>query len=476
MATEPSSQSGRQPAGRLMVDRGQRLLLSLTMALPGAPLMAHDNVPASKPAGAVTLVNADIYPQSGPMLAGGRLRIADGKIVAIGGDEVSVADSEVIDLAGRRVYPGLLSANSVIGLSEIGAVRATVDLTEVGGNAANIRAEVAINPDSEYIPVARANGVLLALSRPGGPAGIVGTSVLLQLEGWTIDEMQVAAPLALHVVWPQAAPGWLPAEALERAAKARTEQLESLDLAFRQAHAYAQAVAQRPPDVADLRLAAMAPFIARERPVIFHADAAPAIEQALAFAARHRVVPIISGGLEAWRVTDALRAANAAVIVGGTHLLPLRRHDPVDAAYANPARLFEAGVRFAIAIPDDGFEAHTSNLRNLPYHAATAVANGLPHAEAMRAITLYPAQILGVAGRVGSLEVDKDATLFVADGDPLEVSTQVERAWIAGREIDLSSRQTRLYEKYRQRYRNAPGSAQPPQSPTSASEAAPAGR
>ncbi len=436
---------------RMRVRQSVGLLIALFATTLMTSAFAHENVPAANGASSLVFVNADLYPQSGAMISGGRLRMADGKIAAIGGDEVSTDGAKVVDLAGRRVYPGLLAGNSVLGLNEIEAVRASVDLREVGGNAANVRAEVAINADSEYIPVARANGVLLALSRPSGSVGIVGTSVLLQLEGWTIDDMQVDAPLALHVIWPQSPPPFLPAKALAAALKETEQQRGALDQAFNEAKAYTSAEAVKAAAVPDLRLAAMRPFLTGERPVMFHANTAPAIEEALAFAGKHGLRPIIAGGLEAWRVTDALRAANAPVIVSGTHLLPLRRFDAPDAAYANPGKLFAAGVRFAIAIPDDGFEAHTSNMRNLPYHAATAVANGLPADEAMRAITLYPAQILGVDKRVGSLEVGKDATLFVADGDPFEITTQVQRAWIAGREIDLRSRQTRLYEKYRQR-------------------------
>jgi len=454
MATDPMTPEAiHQPLlGGALAGCGAVFGATLAVLLASASAFAHDSRPGTPASGPVTIINATLHPQSGPSIERGRLRFADGRIEAIGGGEVATDGSEVIDAAGRHVYPAMLSANSVIGLNEIEAVRATVDLAEVGGNAANVRAEVAVNPDSEYIPVARANGVLLALSRPNGGAGIVGTSVLLQLDGWTIDDMQVDAPLALHLVWPEPPPSWLPAEVQEKARKAASEQLEAIDLAFRQAADYARAAALRAPEPPDLRLAAMAPFLAGERPVVFHADRAPAIEQALAFAAKHGLRPVIAGGLEAWRASDALRAADAAVLIGGTHVLPLRRHDAVDAVYANPARLHAAGVRFAIAIPDDDFEAHTSNLRNLPYHAATAVAHGLPRDEAMRAITLNPARILGVAGRVGSLEVGKDATLFISDGDPLEISSQVERAWIGGREVDLSSRQTRLYDKYRQRY------------------------
>ncbi len=426
----------------------RRACALLLVAFAG-PVAAYDNVPAPPQSRPVTLVGATLHPQDGPAIANGRLRFAGGRIEAIGGEEVSTAGSDVIELPGRHVYPGLIAANSQLGLSEIEAVRATVDTTEVGGQPANARAESAINPDSDYIPVARANGVLLALSRPGAGVGIAGTSVLLRLDGWTVEEMQVEAPLALHVVWPQPVPAWLPASAANAARKANLEAMVELERHFELARDYARSPA---PAVPDLRLAAMRPFVEGSRPVVFHVDRAPAILDALAFARRHGVRPIIGGGLEAWRVADALQAADVPVLVGGTHALPMRRQDPVDAAYANPARLHAAGVRFAIAVPDDGFEIYSSNLRNLPYHAATAAAHGLPRDEAMKAITLYPAQILGVADRVGALAVGREATLFVVDGDPLEITTQVYRAWIAGRDVDLRTHQTRLYDKFRQRY------------------------
>lgn len=411
---------------------------------------AHDNVPSPAQSQPVVITGATVHTVSGAALPGAAVRFEDGKLVAVGND-VSTDGAQVVDASGKHLYPGLISANSVLGLVEIGAVRATVDTTEVGLNAANVRAEVAVNPDSEVIPVTRSNGVLLALTAPqgNGVSVIAGTSALLQLEGWSWEEMTIAAPVALHVAWPSRfVPGGFDPEAVEAADKAAKEKLEGLEKAFEDAEAYAE---REPGDgTPDLALAAMQRFLGGKQAVFFHADDAQAIDDALDFAQRHALKPVIVGGSEAWRVTDRLRAEAVPVIIGGTHALPLRRADPVDAIYANAAKLHAAGVRFAIATPGDGFD--TSNLRNLPYQAASAVAYGLPREEALKAITLSPAQILGVADRVGSLEVGKDATLFLADGDPMDARTNVERAWIGGREIDLANRQTRLYEKYRRKY------------------------
>lgn len=426
-------------------------LRTLVLALSFCGLaQAHDNVPPPAQSQPVVIRGATVHTVSGAELPNAAVRFEGGKLVAVG-NEVSTDGAQIVEAAGKHLYPGLISANSVMGLVEIGAVRATVDTTEVGLNAANVRAEVAVNPDSEVIPVTRSNGVLLALTVPqaNGVSVIAGTSALLQLEGWSWEEMTIAAPVALHVAWPSRyVPAGFPAEAVEAAIKGAKEKREALEQAFEDARAYA--ARGDGAGTPDLRFAAMQRFLDGKHPVFFHADDAQAIDDALDFAKEHGLKAVIVGGNEAWRVADRLRADAVPVIVGGTHVLPLRRNDPVDAIYANAAKLAKAGVRFAIATPGDGFD--TSNLRNLPYQAASAVAYGLPHDEALKAITLYPAQILGVSDRVGSLEAGKDATLFLADGDPMDARTNVERAWIGGREIDLTNRQSRLYEKYRQKY------------------------
>lgn len=428
------------------------LVPALLALMASAPLAAQNVVttPGAKPERPVVLINADLYPVSRPRIENGRLRIEGGKISALGGAEVDTAGAEVIDLAGRRVYPGLIAANTVLGLVEVGAVRATVDQTEVAAIAPEVRAEVAVNPDSEHFPVTRANGVLSALSRPdpGSQSVLTGRSALLALDGWTWEAMTLKAPVAMHLVWPSPLePEGLPPAMLKEWRKGQDAKRAQLREALREARAYAAAPSPEPPD---LRWEAMRPLFSGELPLFIHADDAPAIDEALAFAREERLRIVIVGGLEAWRLAAQLKQDDVPVIVGGTQVLPLRRHDPVDAVFANPARLQEAGVRFAIASPGDAFS--TSNERNLPYQAASAVAHGLPQDEALKSITLYPAQILGVDDRLGSLEVGKDATLFVADGDPLEVTTQVLRAFIGGREVDLDNRHRRLHEKYQRKY------------------------
>ncbi len=431
-------------------------ILSLASALLfGAGAVHAQNVltRAGVDAGPVVITGATVHAIAQPARANARIRFEDGRITAIGGDDVSLDGARVVDATGKHVYPGFIVASSVTGLVEIGAVRATVDTAEVGAVNPNVRAEVAVNPDSELIPVTRAGGVLTAHVHPiAGQQGVVtGTSAVLALDGWTVEDMLVRAPVAMHVEWPSLLlPEFLPPAMIDATRKAQEEKRTALERAIADARAYAAARAGGQVRQPDLRWEAMLPVLERKLPMHVHANDIEAIEDALDFAARHDVDIVIVGGIEAWRVAPLLKARDIPVIVGGTHVLPLRRGDPYDAVYRNPARLAEAGVRYAIAGQGDVFTS--PNERNLPFHAASAVAHGLPYDEALKAITLYPAQLLGVADRLGSLEPGKDATLFIADGDALEMGTVIEAAWIGGRAVDLANRHRALYEKYRDKY------------------------
>lgn len=426
-------------------------LASFALLLP-LTAFAHDSRVAPA-ATTVVIDGATLETITNGRIENGRIRIEAGKIVAIGGDEVSLAEARVIDAHGKQVYPGFIAAHSVLGLVEVEAVRATVDQAEVGMNTANVRAEVAVNPDSDLIPVTRANGVLMALTVPqASPQSVItGRSALLRLDGWTWEDMTVRAPVGLHVVWPTLdLPPWLPKEVADTARKGIAEKRRALDLAFEQARAYGVAERAGKIDVPDLKLAAMQDALQGRSAVFIHANDVVSIGEALDFAERESLQVVIVGGQEAWRVADRLHRLQVGVIVTGTHRLPLRRYDALDSSYTAAVKLAEAGVPFVLSTPGDSFD--TTNLRNLPYQAATAVAFGLSRDEALKAITLYPAKLFGVADQYGSLEVGKQATLFIANGDPLEASTAVEAAFIDGREIDLSNRQTRLYEKYRAKY------------------------
>ncbi len=424
--------------------------LGVTVAIPS------DQTPAAKQAHPIALVGGTVHTVSGNDIQDATLLFDKGRIAAIGKHIVLPENVELIDVKGKHIYPGLISANTSLGLVEVAAVRSTRDYAEVGDINPNVRAEASFNPDSELLPVTRANGIALALSVPQG--GIIsGTSALMMLDGWTWEDMTFKTPVALHLNWP----GMfirrtdLSEKEVKKRVKNRDEKLAQIRNTFARARAYQQAKNAEsqegvPYHDTDLRWEAMLPVLSREIPVFVHANGIHEIQAAVDWALTENVLIAIVGGYDAWRVSALLKAHNIPVVVTGTHRTPRRRWENYDGPFALPGKLHEAGVLFCIATGGGGFgSAHE---RNLPYHSAMAAAYGLPEKEALKAVTLYPAQILGVADRLGSLEKGKDATLIVTDGDPLEIMTHVEMSFIQGRKIDLSSRHTQLYEKYKTKY------------------------
>jgi imidazolonepropionase-like amidohydrolase len=427
-------------------------------------LRASDEVPAPPQNHDVILFGGTVHPMTGePVQAD--VHFSKGKIVAIGKDLTGPSDAQRIDVTGKHVYPGFIDAATDIGLIEIGSIRATRDQSEVGQVNPNARAEVAVNPDSELIPVARANGVLLAVTGPEGGL-LSGTSALLQLDGWTWEDMTVKAPVAMELVWPNMASvrTWWQRESEREQLRQRDERLRQVKQVFDDARAYMKskqhASAANGTNGAahgavlashqnfDARWEAMIPLLQGKIPLAVGANEVQQIQSAVAFAQQEKVKLVIVGGADAPLCADLLKKYDVPVIVTGTQRLPQRRWSGYDDAYALPARLKELGIRYCIA----GTRS-ASYARNLPYQAGMAAAFGLDKDEALKSITLYPAQVLGVADRVGSLESGKDATLIVTTGDPLETPTQVEHAYIGGRKIELTSRHTRLWDKYKEKYR-----------------------
>lgn len=441
------------------------LVVATLGAAPFSSSLANDTVPPAPQSKPLLLTGATIHPVASTTIKNGRLLIIDGKI-----SDVLAADAPLdlpkgtvtVDLAGKHIYPGMIAANSVLGLTEIKAVRASVDMAEPGDLNPNARAQVSINPDSELIPVARANGVLATLTVPrsSGGALIAGSSALVQLDGWTWEDMTVQAPVGMHIYWPKlrTSSKWTsPSDekSLENLRKAYDGDVKKITTAFEHADAYAKAVAAKDfqPD-SDLRWQALVPVLKGDLPVFIHAQTVAQIRGALHFAHTMELPrPVIVGGADTWRVVDELKALKASVILSPVNALPTRRWEAYDTPYVAAKKLHDAGVAFCIA--NGAFDA--SNERNLPYQAGRAAAFGLPRDVALKSVTLFPARILGVEERLGSIEPGKEATFFVSNGDPLEVRTQVERVWIRGREVDLSSKHTQLFEKYQQKYRQLNG-------------------
>jgi imidazolonepropionase-like amidohydrolase len=406
-------------------------------------------VPAPPQSRDILLLGGTVHPVSGQPVQADIL-FSKGKIVAIGRDLATPGgDVERIDISGRHVYPGFIDAATDLGLTEIGSVRATRDQFEAGTINPNARAEVAVNPDSELIPVTRANGVLMAVTSPDGGV-ISGTSALIQLDGWTWEDMTIKAPLAMAMVWPSmtATRAWWQRESERDQLRQRDERLKQIQQVFTDARAYMVArQSDNRPDF-DARWEAMIPLLERKIPLAVSANEVQQIQSAVALAEQEKLRLIIVGGADAPQCADLLKKYDVPVIITGTQRLPQRRWAGYDEAFTLPQRLKEAGIRFCIA-----GSRSASYSRNLPYQAGMAVAFGLDREDAIKAITLYPAQILGVSERVGSLSPGMDATLIVTSGDPLETPTHVEQAYIQGRRIELTSRHTRLRDKYQEKYR-----------------------
>jgi imidazolonepropionase-like amidohydrolase len=399
--------------------------------------------------------DAIVHTVSGATITNGYVLVADGKIAGVW-DAPPATDAKQISLAGLHLYPGLIALNTDLGLAEIKGVRATVDVRESGEFTPDVFSWWAVNPDSELLPVARAGGITHFEPTPDGVV-VAGQSGLLTTAGWTTEEMVVRQSIGLHVYWPSTQLDTTPKErardpkqwkSLADQDKLRKEKLRQLEDFFAEARAYAQANAQTRDFQVVPAWEAMLPVVRGELPVTVHADEARQIRAAVGWAATNQIRMLLADARDAWQVADLLASHRVAVVFSHVFTLPPREEDGFDVQFRAAAILQRAGVKLTFSGGDG------SLAKNLPHAAAQAVAFGLPADEALRAITLNPAQLAGVADRLGSIEVGKEATLFATDGDILDVRAKVKRLWMNGQEVSLESRHTRHYEKYRQRPRS----------------------
>jgi len=408
-------------------------------------------VPAPPQDRPVIIDGATIHTMAGESIEAGVLVFEDGRITHVGTQvPPRLPDNALrIDGRGRHVYPGLIAAQTRLGLIETGAVEVTNDHDETGDVTPEVRAAVAINPDTDLIPVARANGILIAMTLPTGGT-VLGRSAVIRMDGWTWEDMCIDAEAGLVVNWPRVQPrlAWWITESREEQMTSIREDLDRINKLFDIAEAYVAATDADDTLETDLRFEAMRPVLSGEEPLMVWASTAPQIESAVAWATARGYDLVIVGGYGADEAMETLVEHDVPVIINGTLRLPNRRHDAYDRPFRLPAILEEAGVEYCIA---PGSSAGME--RNLNHHAGMAVQHGLSRASALRAITINAARILGIDDMYGSLERDKSATLILTDGDPLEITTTVERAWIDGRDLDLSSRHTQMYEKFLEKYR-----------------------
>ncbi len=410
------------------------------------------------PQGVFVIRNARIVTVSGADIENGALLIRNGKIEAVGTNVVTPANAEEINAQGLSVYPGMIDLGTSIGLIEVSSgAPGTVDTTEVGDMNPNAQAIVAVNPHSAYVNVARVNGVTSVVTMPLG--GIIsGQAAFINLDGTSPREMEVVPQAALVINFPRVSTTSFDAlfnpqqGNLTEAITTRDRQLEQLRKTMRDAEAYGRAQdayardKSLPRPEQNVMLAALVAYVRGERPIIFRANRETEIRGAVRFAEELRLKFIIMGGNEAWKMTGFLREHNVPVILTNALDLPSREDDAYDVNYASAAKLQQAGVRFCISTGSSG-----QFVRNLPFYAGMSAAFDLPRTEALKAVTLYPAQMMNLADQMGSIEVGKMANLVITDGDILDARTHVRHLFINGRKLPLTSRHTELYEQFKNR-------------------------
>ncbi len=379
----------------------------------------------------VLLAGADFYPESHGVIEHGELLISAGKIVALGARVDAPADAQRIDVAGKRIYPGLISPLSTLGLVEFGILPATQDFAEAGENNANLHVEIAVNADTQHWPVARAAGVLGALIVPqiGEEGLIAGQSALMKPQGWTYEQMTVASGVAMHLYWPS-----------KPAMRQRLGEL------MERARLYQTAARAGSLEVPDLRLAALIPVLEGRMPVMIHVTGMAATRNALAFADAEKLRVVLVSDSSVWRLAGELVVRKIPLILtAGTP----RSWEGFEDIYSAAGKLVKAGVTVAIASGGGNAKQAT----RLPMLAATYAAYGMGDEAALRAITLTPAEICGVADRLGSLDSGKAATLIVTSGDVFLPTSRVRLAWIDGKSVDLDdNHHERLYRKFQRKY------------------------
>ncbi len=406
--------------------------------------------------GVTAIVGAMIHTVSGATIDNGVVVFENGVITAVGGPDTAIpAGANRIDATGQHLFPGMISMDSTVGLTEVDSVPGTVDTAEIDDVNSDIKAEVAVNQSSAHIGINRANGITHTLTAPQGGT-ITGASSLMRLDGWSWEEMTALSGAAMHMNFPSGPTGFAaffgPQPSDDELTRQRNEALGRVDDLIADTKAYARAKSSQAGGGelhdTDVKLEGMIPVVEGEMPIYIHTSGARDIRAAIEWASGHEMQIVIVDGGDTWRAADALVEANVPVIVSDVLTIPRNADDPYDAMYANAGKLAAAGVRFAIA---DGSGTNGGDDRRLPYQAGTAAAFGLDKEEALRSVTLYPAQILGLGDSLGSIDVGKSATFVLADGDMLEIRTNVLDVWIDGNSTGVESKHTRLWNQWKDR-------------------------
>ncbi|MFZ9588301.1 MAG: amidohydrolase family protein [Chitinophagaceae bacterium] len=430
----------------------KNILLNLLTLIAVVSINAQETVyPAKKQEGPVFIMNGTVHVGNGQVLNNTSIEIKDGKITAIGDNITPSTGATVADAKGKHVYPGLILANSNLGLIEINSVRATADATEIGDYNPSIRSLVAYNTDSKVINTLKSNGITHANIVPEGGT-ISGSSSVVQLDAWNWEDAAYASDNGMHMNMPalfnrpnrfaaflgQQGPQQDPI-------KRGLEQIEEVKVFFREANAY---LSQSQHATTNLKFEAVRGLFNKKQKLFIHCDVVREILAAIDFKNEFGFDIVLVGAGESYQVAELLKKNNIPVILSQMHALPTLADDAVDLPYQLPALLHKAGVLFAINDEDGQHRG-----KNLPFNAGTAAAYGLPKEDALASITLNAAKILGIADRTGSLEVGKDANIVISEGDILDMrSSNISMVMIQGRIASLTDKHKQLYERYKYKY------------------------
>lgn len=412
---------------------------------------AMAQIPEKATFGKYALINAEIHTVSNGVIKQGTVLI-NGKNIEFVGTNAKITDEyQVTDCTGKRIYPGFIDSFTYLGLVEISAVPVTVDNAEIGNYNPQMRAFTSINPTAAAIPVTRVSGVTTVIAAPTS-GRISGKATLINLYGYSPDSMAVAGNAALNMTWPSLGGGGFGGQQRtpEQIREAFDQNLREIQEYFDRSKFYdtmmdayeANTTGKKRPDK-DQQMDAMREVIDGKIPVVISVNAERDILEVLKWIEKNKHLKFVLASVaEGWRVADKIAEAGVPVIVGPMLRTPTRGYDNYQRPYQNAGLLAKAGVKIAIMSGD------TENVRNLIYNAGYAATYGLGTEEAVKAITLNPAEIFGVADKIGSIQEGKMANLFIADGDPFEPSTTVEQVFISGNKIPMVSRQNQLYLEF----------------------------
>ncbi|OIQ36825.1 MAG: hypothetical protein BM555_01870 [Crocinitomix sp. MedPE-SWsnd] len=430
-----------------------KLIFTISLLFAGLLSFSQTPAPIEMVHNKVLIQHGHAHIGNGEYIDNSSIGIEKGKIIFVENALTNaIVESEwdtIIDITGKHIYPGFIAPNITLGLTEIDAVRATRDFQETGSINPNIRALIGFNTDSEVMYTVRTNGVLVSQATPRG--GLVsGTSSVMALDGWNWEDAAYKKDDGVHINWPRkyTTTGWWAEPGPTKKNDKYVEKRNTLWDFFRKAEAYAKV---SKPDEFDIKLEAMRGVIQGKKRLFIHADFAPEINDIIDFAREFNIkLPVLVGGYDAYLVTDRLKENHFSVIIGRPHSLPKFEDDHVAVYYELAAKLQTAGVLYCISNAGD---MEVMNTRNLPFQAGTAWAYGLTEEQAVASISLNAAKILGVDDKIGSLEKGKDATLFVSDGNALDMmSNEGYMAMVKGRFISMHNHQIELYEKYKKKY------------------------